>query len=420
MHYEWHEFLGDFDVPWPTKGDEWISRISNYMTQNCGASGYGSSSGGDLGPFLEFTVTLGSEGERADTRLLLLPQPGDRIQVWACGMDARDIDLIDAFRSAINLATAGIHEPVKSHKWSAVISEAISPYGDQPKRLPRKLSLSRMKLSSTERYFWQLGPTPLPSANSWTSRPSIPILIRGVSTGYDWMHAQRSAAEELGSLVSFLSAIWDTTIELQESPAPLEWGERQLPDQAGWMRAMEPGMMEAPNIEDLDFLEIPDWIHDAWTTMNRRARIKAAVSIYMEALRVEVRHPSLALVAFVAAVESISLSLYHEERCKSCSNHMNIGGKFNETLELATTEWERERLRAAYGNRSNTVHKGRLHGRELTPGAFSFSILSRISNPSLEASDVMIMKNAARKLLIMAMRNQLPSRMHYKNPESSQ
>jgi hypothetical protein len=249
----------------------------------------------------------------------------------------------------------------------------------------------------------------MPSINSRQLHASIPILVRGTSVGYNW----HSSA----LLVSFLSVIWNTQIDVQEAPAPLEWGERRLPDQDPWMRELHPTATETLGI--VDTLTAPEWIEDAWILMNRRARIKAAISIYMEGLRVEDRHPSLALVAYISAVESISLTLFHEERCKSCSNHMHIGNKFLETLKLVIEERELEVVRSIYGSRSTTVHKGKLHGPELTLGTPLFSMLSIDPTSSFKFHSVSIIKKAARQLLVMALRNQLPGRTHYAKPDSS-
>jgi hypothetical protein len=183
------------------------------------------------------------------------------------------------------------------------------------------------------------------------------------------------------------------------------------------MRELNPAVTEAPTI--VDTLAAPEWSHDAWILMNKRAKIKAAISIFMEGLRVEDQHPSLALVSYVSAVESISLMLFHEERCKSCSNHIEIGNKFLETLRLVTEERELEVLRPIYGNRSTTVHKGKLHGTELTLGTSLFSMLSIDPTSVFALQSVRTMKKAARELLVMALRTQLPARTHYTKPESS-
>ncbi|MER5894821.1 hypothetical protein [Streptomyces sp. NPDC001876] len=388
------------------------------MTTHCG-NGYQTGGTAGIGTLLEVTVALDASGNNSDTRLLLVCQPGDQISVMACGNDTADEDLITAFLAGLKSATEGMREPAKSHKWSAIIGEMPTLFQSNPKQLSSALSLESLKLSSTERYFWQPGPTLLPSFNSRQIHVSVPITVRGTSVGHDWLHAaQPQAGKTLSSLVAFLSVIWNILIDVQEAPAPLEWGERRLPEQDPWMRELDRGTTEDPGL--VDALEPPEWIRDAWILMNRRTKVKSAISMYMEGLRVEDRHPSLALVAYVAAVESISLMLFKEERCTSCTNHLDVGNKFLETLKFVTDEQDREALRPIYGNRSNTVHRGRLHGTEISLGALTFSALTRDEPSLFKWQSVETMKKAARKLLVMALRDQLPRRTHYTKPESSE
>ncbi|MEV3896123.1 hypothetical protein [Streptomyces anulatus] len=419
MHHEWYRPLGEFNVSWETRGDEWISRIMSHVITHRGVNGYQTGGTAGMEPVLELTVTLDASGTNSDTRLLLICQPEEQISVLACGNDVADEGLITAFIAALESAMKEIREPVKNHKWSAIIGEMPAMFHSNPKKLSSALTLEGLKLSSTERYFWQSSPQLLPSFNSRQIHVSVPIIVRGTSVGHDWIHAaQPQAGKTLASLVAFLSVIWNVLIDVQEAPAPLEWGERQLPEQDPWMRELDADTRQNPGL--VDALEQPEWIKDAWILMNRRAKIKSAISMYMEGLRVEDRHPSLGLVAYVAAVEAISLMIFKEERCESCSNHLDVGSKFLETLKLVTDEQDRETLRPIYGNRSHTVHRGKLHGTEISLGTSTFSALTRDELSLFKWQSVETMKKSARKLLIMALRDQLPRRKHYTKPDCSE
>ncbi|MFI1785230.1 hypothetical protein [Streptomyces rubiginosohelvolus] len=235
-----------------------------------------------------------------------------------------------------------------------------------------------------------------------------------MSSGYDWMHAQADAAKKIGTLISFLSLVWNVPVEVQESPAPLEWGERLPQDRPAWVKEDAFTHHEYPDMADLPPFELPDWMESGWILLNRRAKLQRALSIYMEGVRIQDKHPSLALVSFVAAVESISLMLFHEQKCSTCPNHINIGEKFRATLELVVAGGELESLRAVYGNRSRTVHEGRLHGAEVSPGFISFSLFGGGSSDAVVRGSLLGMGNAARKLLIMAVRGQLPGISHFR------
>jgi hypothetical protein len=264
-----------------------------------------------------------------------------------------------------------------------------------------------------DQYFWHVVHMDAQSLISWSYRSSVPIVVRSSSRGYDWRAAQPSAAEDLGMLVSLLSLIWDSVIDVLKPPMPLEWGQQRVPEHAPWLK-VDPAPESLPDLAELPEFEVPGWLGDAWVHMNRRARVKGAVTVYMEGVRTEERHPSLALVAYVAAVEAVSLMLFHEERCEACPNHINIGEKFHATLKLAVGEEAAEALRPVYGSRSKTVHTGRLHGYEISPGAFPFSSFLTPSEASFQWQILRGMKTAARKLLILAVRDQLPKRSHYR------
>ncbi|MFF7142742.1 hypothetical protein ACFZB5_16085 [Streptomyces nodosus] len=415
MQFEWQEFLGAFDVPWEARGNEWISRIAEYMTEHHGITGHQM---GAHGSFIRVTVSVDRRGGNADTCLILIPLPEEKVVVLACGMECADERLISEFRAALKSAKEEICKPAKPHKWSAIIGEAPSVFQGNPQQISEGFSLDGLKLSSTERYFWQPGVSASPTVSSFHLHSSIPILVRGTSVGYDWAHtAKRDAAERLGLLVAFLSVVWNIHLDVEEGPVPLELGEVRLPDR-------HPGLKEFDLLPVLESstvgnLAVPEWLSGAWLMTKRRSKIKSSVLMYMEGLRVEDRHPSLALVAYVSAVESVSLMLFEEKRCKECSNHLDVGNKFLETLKLVTAGPDFELLRLVYGNRSKTVHQGKLHGTELALGAFSFGMLSNDSATSFKLNSLGIMKGAARKLLVMAMRSQLPKKTHYTKREPS-
>ncbi|MGX1250209.1 hypothetical protein RKD48_002720 [Streptomyces ambofaciens] len=402
-------------MSWEARGNEWISRIVEHMAEHHGITGHQMAA---YGSFMKVTVSVGGEGGNSDTCLIVFPLPEKKVVVLACGTERADEELVSGFRAALKSAMEEIRKPARAQKWSAIIGEAPSVFQGNPQRISESFALDGVKLSSTERHFWQPGVSASPSVSSLSLHSSIPILVRGTSVGYDWAHnAQRDAAETLGVLVAFLSVIWNIHVDVEEGPAPLELGERQLPDRHPGMKGFDLGALAESNT--VGNLIVPEWINDAWLLTKRRSKIKSSVSMYMEGVRVEDRHPSLALVAYVAAVESISLMLFKEKRCKECSNHLDVGNKFLEALKLVTEGSDFEMLRLTYGNRSKTVHQGKLHGTELALGAFSFGMLSNDSATSFKLNSVRIMKGAARKLLVMAMRSQLPERTHYTRQEPS-
>ncbi|MFF0894364.1 hypothetical protein [Streptomyces sp. NPDC003278] len=341
--------------------------------------------------------------------MLLLPLPNGEIDVWVCGNEAINESLANAFKEAVHSATAGLSENIKSHKWSAFIgATAVKHNGHPKKRLKEACKLPGITLVPTNQMFWLPGNLPIRSPYTWGAHATVPILVRSASPGYDWSTAQPLAAEALGKLVSFLSLAWGTTIDVLDGAVPLEFGERRMPRHPPWLK-LDQQFMNAADLENVPGFEHLDWLSEAWVRMNKREKLKAAVTIYMEGLRTEDRHPSLALVSYVAAVEAISLTLFHEERCATCKNHKDIGKRFHEALKLAVGEDAANALRPVYGNRSKTVHTGRLFGSEVSLDAWSFGTFLMPSHALFESQILHGMKDAARKLLLMAVRGQLPA-----------
>jgi hypothetical protein len=83
--------------------------------------------------------------------------------------------------------------------------------------------------------------------------------------------------------------------------------------------------------------------------------------------------PSYSLLAFIGSVEGIGAKLQPLRRCEccsSCQSSVGAGRRFREALKLVLPGTEVKYLAAFYEQRSKTVHEGRLHGDELTIGAW--------------------------------------------------
>jgi hypothetical protein len=152
---------------------------------------------------------------------------------------------------------------------------------------------------------------------------------------------------------------------------------------------------------------VPEWAADAWRRLEKRPRLADAVVAHHEGLRAQVHHPSLALVAFIASVEAVANLLFKEERCPQCRGHLDVAARFRATLRMVMSDEEAIRLGAVYSPRSLTVHQGRLHGDETTPGVYGFSWGE---DPVREFEyDVWAMRGVSRDLLRRAVRGELPS-----------
>jgi hypothetical protein len=84
--------------------------------------------------------------------------------------------------------------------------------------------------------------------------------------------------------------------------------------------------------------------------------------------------------------------------------HLDVAARFRATLRMVMSDEEAIRLGAIYSPQSLTVHQGRLHGDETTPGAYGFSWGE---DPVREFEyDVWAMRGASRDLLRRAVRGE--------------
>jgi hypothetical protein len=58
--------------------------------------------------------------------------------------------------------------------------------------------------------------------------------------------------------------------------------------------------------------EIPDWVADAWSTLDADAELDRVLSAHLEGRLMESEHPSYAMVAFVGTMEPLGARLTTE------------------------------------------------------------------------------------------------------------
>ncbi|MEU8123576.1 hypothetical protein AB0C21_33090 [Spirillospora sp. NPDC049024] len=410
MNYEWVEFIGTLALPWGVQGDEWVRRVQENIKQMEGVDGTGIKNDLTTQPFIELRMTC--SGSEVDTRLLVLPlQDGQGIQIGFGGRTGKiDEPVAEMWASAISKASDELGSKEK-HGWTALIGQYPEKVGTYTIRLADNGEVGGMSLTSTGSLIREPVQSMTPSFSTWGVRASVPILVRGASQGHDWDQAQTVAADTLNRLVGLLSLAWDRRIEVRESAAPLAWGERRAPERIPYLS--DDFGLELDDKPAATDVSLPDWLDDAWKKLEKQRKLGAALSTYMEGVRIAEDHPSLALVAFISTIESISLMLFKKQKCPNCHNHMNVSAKFRETLRLAIGDHEAASLAATYSKRSKTVHESRLHGNELLPGATQFSIFSMPAERDFHFQSVYRIKVAAQKLLLMALRNELPPRREF-------
>ena len=180
------------------------------------------------------------------------------------------------------------------------------------------------------------------------------------------------------------------------SPRPSAW--------AGEFSALSLGMPAEPR----NIWTPPKWLDEAWEQMASRQWLGHAVAAYYEGLRLHREHPSMALVAFVSVVESVSNYLFDVSRCSECRSHLHVVARFRAVLRLVVSDDDADQLGAAYSPRSLTVHEAHLHGSDTSAS----SGMGPLWNDPYQDFDWVVhnMRRASAELLIRALRGRLPDR----------
>jgi hypothetical protein len=271
-------------------------------------------------------------------------------------------------------------EPQYGERWWALVSPAPlrEPAGflttphDAGRVLSKEYQLGPIRIAPGERQLIEYLPL---LAQGWSSVVSWPVLVHGGIRG-KWRETDRAAAQLLHRLCCLLALAWGEPWQVRLAPAPNVNLSPQVPDPAlipNPSRFYDSGN---PQIGLRDEAGLPDWVVTAWSRLDNpdfAARAQPALSLWHEGILLQPEHPSLAVVAFVAALEQSAQSLTGYDKAASDSAKFWLGA------ESVGTPEEIQQLREAriYGKRSATSHGAALHGIEVE---FGFMLLQPIGS----------------------------------------
>jgi hypothetical protein len=84
-----------------------------------------------------------------------------------------------------------------------------------------------------------------------------------------------------------------------------------------------------------DPLVLPAWTPRAWDLIEQDETVRRAVHGCYEALGLEMEHPSVALVVYVATIEGIGARSVDLKRCEKCGTEIGARRRFREALRAA-------------------------------------------------------------------------------------
>jgi len=113
--------------------------------------------------------------------------------------------------------------------------------------------------------------------------------------------------------------------------------------------------------------ELPTWIPAVWDIITADQELAAAASFWHQGLLATARHPSLALVAYIASIEQTARWLEsggHLAKSKGARQRVDAA------IALVASDGERMVLSPVYRIRSGTAHGAALHSTETVLGAY--------------------------------------------------
>ncbi|HML01611.1 MAG TPA: hypothetical protein VK428_15615 [Acidimicrobiales bacterium] len=411
MAYSWTLSLGFEPVDWSVSADEWLHCLAVCNSESDSDVRFaGHRADATTQPFIEVT---GERPDRShpDTVLLLLPTD-EGLEVLIGGHEEEvDEGIVAMWATAVQCATSRLGKMSHEFEWTAIIGTPAEGRFGGRFALGAGARIGPFELTPGGRPLTQMARnTAGPSLSTASVRHSWPVLVRSRHVGFNWPSAQKRASFELRRLCALLSLDSDYhSWSVLEAPTPLGMGERRIPESGHPAYSPMPtGHFAEPPSEPESLWQPSSWVTKAWDEMARHPWLAHAVIIHHEGQLLDDEHPSLALVAYVSSIEAISNRLFEDRRCETCGSHLYVAARFRETLALVVGGNQLARLATAYGDRSTSVHQGRLHGSDSAPG--SWGIIWNDPERTFDLQVVLGMRAASKALLVLAFSDGLPPR----------
>jgi len=232
------------------------------------------------------------------------------------------------------------------------------------------------------------------------------VVVHGASPGQTFFEAQSEAARQINRLCAVLSVAWDGAWAVRQTPGSFPLDPSGLPRTR--VQAEPPNRPEArPTVE----VAVPDWTESALNRLDGDPKLLEATLAHHHGLMMEERHPSYALLAYVAVIEGFGARYVDLTPCPSCPAKTGSSKRFRTALRLVCSEEEVTQLRRTYEARSKTAHEGHLHGGEDLAGAImSMRVVATEDWRLFRMLNVMPLRKASRDLLLLGLTGTLPER----------
>lgn len=401
---------GFVDVPDDAK-DEFHQRVLDHLRD---AHGWGHSSR-TLNPTPDRPVRVtelipNTERGPHTCRLWLANAEGGLI-AWIVGSGGVDHDGIETWREAIKVARSQLGSR-SAQMWRAFIAQRPASVDFMRFGLVEPVQLGGITVEQVG----TIGSEVLAHVGGVMATEHVSALLRvdGTTECWAWTgDGEVSARRSLRTLVALVSLVWDTPWYLRDGPndrVDARWHNAPGPVSGSLYRwSDDPEYRLAPVR-----IRLPAWFGEAARQARDNDRARDAVNrsllMHHEGLLLARTHPSMALLSFVATIESLAPKPQKSDRCETCGMITGSTARFKGALvQVLEKEYEAVVLSDAYARRSRTVHNARLHGREHEFGGWGEMSLYRSDDAmEFEFGLLSLAQKASRAMLWAAL--ELPGR----------
>jgi len=300
-----------------------------------------------------------------------------------------------------------MEQPKRTYRWVALVGRGRSEFGfPDDQRLAGARTLAGMSLFPATLPLVESVPR-RSAVGQWERHTTWPLKVLGSVTTRALIEAESPVMAELHRLCSFLALTWDRVWSVREGPeialdgpTLTPSGESLFEDRLGHLVSGEYGCARP--------MDIPQWVEAAWGRLEAEVDLVRAMTAHLEGMRVEHDHPSLALIAYVAAIEALG-NRRGLTRCDKCNQVTGSTSRFSETLARVLPA-KLSRQLAYYSRRSNTAHSAEFHGFESLVGLrpTPFANTSDQARADFHWRHVPILRAASRELLLRALAQGAP------------
>lgn len=309
---------------------------------------------------------------------------------------------LDVWMTAARKAESDTNAGRREFRWSAIVGpniEITTSYSTP--KLAEECMLGAIKLTPSPDRLFEVVPTGSHMTNQRNFMISWPGRASGTVVAHDYWQAAAAAGRELRLLCALLSITFDACWDVRYGPSIEPQEEIEFPQT---LEQLVDSGFTAENFQESLELPVPQWLSDAYSTLQEDHELRDSVVAFHEALRLSKKHPSMSMLAFVATIESVGKRNVPLRKCETsdqCTAMVGYGDRVVKSLERVLHKAEIKNLYNIYDLRSRVAHDGSLVGYDRLLGVDRLaSLFAADPSHDLELNLWVLMK-ACRRLLTL-------------------